>query len=60
MEELEFLRERPTMRVKPYGENGETFKVSECDSAELESVARRNVERAVERAIRSNNATTQA
>ncbi len=58
--ELEILRSNPSMRVKPYGEFGDYMRVSECSSAELDSVARRNTERAVERALRSNNATTEA
>ena len=59
-EELSMLRRSPEMREKPHGEFGDTLRAGECNTAELESVARRNVERAVERALRSNNATTEA
>ncbi len=59
-DEIDFLRSNPLMRVKPYGEFGDTYTVSECDSSELESVARRNTEKAIERALRNRNATTEA
>lgn len=59
-EELEDLRSQPEMRVKPYGEFGDYYRAGECSSAELEAVARRNVERAVERTLRNKNATTEA
>ena len=58
--ELEMLRKMPTMRVKPYGEFGDTYTAGECSSAELDSVARRNVEIAIERTLRNKNATTEA
>ena len=59
-EELAFLRSNPEMRVRPYGEFGPCRRVYECDQGELEYVARRNVERAVERALRTHDATTEA
>ncbi len=60
IDELAMLRASPNMRVKPHGEFGDTYRVAECDLSELEYVARRNVERAVERALRNANATTEA
>ncbi len=59
-EELEELRQFPDMRVKPYGAFGDYFRAGECSRAELEAVARRNVELAVERTLRNKNATTEA
>jgi hypothetical protein len=59
-DELAMLRANPSMRVKPHGEFGDYYLVSECDSSELDAVANRNVERALERALRNKNATTEA
>lgn len=58
--ELDLLRANPEMRVKPYGEFGDYYRAGECNTAELEAVARRNTEKALERALRSYNATTEA
>lgn len=57
-EELEELRKTPDMRVRPFGEFGREKLVRYCDDGQLEYVARRNVERAVERTLRNKESTT--
>jgi hypothetical protein len=59
-DEIAFLRSQPEMRVRPFGEFGREKRVVDCDSGQVEYVARRNVERAVERALRNKNAATEA
>ena len=57
---LELLRSNPDMLVRPNGAFGDQRRVADCDLSQLEYVARRNVERAVERMLRNKNATTEA
>lgn len=59
-DELEMLRAQPEMRVQPYGAGGPTIRVRYCSRSELESVARRESERAVERLLRNKESTTEA
>lgn len=54
------LEMSPDQFVRPYGAFGDSMRVRDCSSAELDSVARRNTERAVERSLRNIGAVTQA
>lgn len=59
-DEIEMLRSHPDMLVRPFGEAGPQKRVCFCDSGQIEYVARRNVERAVERTLRNKRSTTEA
>lgn len=58
-EELEFLRNNPDFMVRPHP-FGREKRSGDCDSSQLESIARRLTEQAVERTLRNKDSTTVA